>query len=106
VHKKENVNITDNYRGIALIDVISKVYTSILTNRVTFYVEAYRRICESQGVFRAGYSTIDNAYVLYALIQKYLCRKKKTLYVAFIDFQKAFDAVDRPILYNVLQKNV
>ena len=38
--RKENVYITDNYTGIALIDFISRVYTSILTNIVTFYVEA------------------------------------------------------------------
>jgi len=53
--RKGNVNSTNNYRGIALIDFISKVYTSILTNIVTFCVEAYGRICESQGGFRAGY---------------------------------------------------
>ena len=31
--------------------------------------------------------------------------KKKSVYVAFIDFEKAFDSVSRPLLYNVLIKH-
>ena len=31
--------------------------------------------------------------------------KGKYLYVAFVDFQKAFDSVDRSILYEILRKN-
>ena len=29
----------------------------------------------------------------------------KSMYVAFIDFQKAFDSVNHPILYDVLRRN-
>ena len=94
IHKKGSA-ISPNYRGIALIEVLSKVYITILTKRLTL----------SQSGFRSGYSTVDNAFILYSLINKYLYVRKKSLYVVFIDFQKAFDSVDRQLLYNILRQN-
>lgn len=95
LHKKGSVNNADNYRGIALIDILSKVYISIFTNRLTFYTQAYSSVCECQADFREGFSTIDNGYVLYSItcISKYMNMRTKPIYVAFVDFQKAFDSV-------------
>lgn len=70
--KKGDVNIPDSYRGISLFKVFGKIYTSVLTRRVTFYTNIYNKVNESQAEFREGYSTIDNAYILYCLIHKYL----------------------------------
>ena len=39
------------------------------------------------------------------MTQKQLSRHKKNLYVAFIDFRKAFDFVCRGTLWNILYKN-
>ncbi|MCG8032574.1 MAG: endonuclease/exonuclease/phosphatase family protein [Candidatus Thiodiazotropha taylori] len=38
LHKKGSIDSPDNYRGIVLQSVFSKVYTSVLNRRVTFYV--------------------------------------------------------------------
>lgn len=100
--KKRQVINPDNYRGIALIDIFSKLYISILTTRETFYSEVFHKITESQAGFRAGYSTIDNGFILYSLVRKYLSRKGKKIYVAFVDFKKAFDSVNRSKLYYAL----
>ena len=105
LHKKGDTNIPNNYRGIALIDSLSKLYISILTKRVTFYINAYSLISECQSGFRSGYSTVDNAYVLYSIVSKYLNMKRKPIYVAFIDFQKPFDSVDRNLLFEIIHKN-
>ena len=105
IYKKGDTRCPGNYRGIALLDVFSKLYISILTTRLTFYCEAYTKLSESQAGFRAGYSTIDNAFVLYSIISKYLGMKKRFIYVAFVDFQKAFDSIDRNVLYEILHNN-
>lgn len=68
IHKKGCIHSPNNYRGIALFDVLCKLYISIITKRVTFYAEAYDKITESQAGFRSNYSTIDNAFVLYSVI--------------------------------------
>jgi hypothetical protein len=50
-------------------------------------------INESQAGFRKSYSTVDQIFNLYALVQKTLDKKGRKLYVAFVDFKKAFDSV-------------
>ena len=87
------------------MEILSKIYISILTKRLTFYAEAYEKLTESQAGFRNGYSTVDNAFALYSIVTKYFNLRRKAVYVALIDFEKAFDTVDRPILYDILHKN-
>ena len=85
--------------------MFSKLYISIITRRLTFYIDAYKKLSEAQAGFRSGYTTIDSAFVLFSIVQKYFAYKGKPIYVAFVDFQKAFDSVDRSILYDVLKNN-
>ena len=85
IHKKGDANIPDNYRGIALTSVLSKVYTHILNKRLTGWAEQEEKILEQQPGFRAGYSTIDHIFTLYGLVKKHLQRHMK-FYVAFVDF--------------------
>lgn len=59
-------------------------------------------ILEEQAGYREGYSTIAQIFVLYSLVQCMLCRNK--LYACFVDFQKAYDTVDRNQLWRVLLK--
>jgi hypothetical protein len=63
LHKKESLNDPNNYRDKALLDVFSKIYISIITKRITFYVEAFNKLTEFQAGFRVGYLTINNAFV-------------------------------------------
>ena len=59
-------------------------------------------ISENQAGFRKGYSTVDNIFVLHALIDLYFSFGKK-LYCTFVDFKKAFDTVWRTGLWWKLQ---
>ena len=88
-----------------MLDVFGKIYTSIINRSITFYVNLYGKISEAQAGFREGYSTIDNAFILNALIQNHITRKRSRLYVCFVDFQKAFDSINRRKLWYVLKTN-
>jgi len=103
LYKKGNRTSPDNYRGIALTSVLSKVFLHIVNDRINRWTEDKELILEEQAGFRKGYSTVDNIFVLYNVIEKYLNRHRK-LYVAFIDFKKAFDSVDREELWPVLRR--
>ena len=103
LHKKGDYNNADNYRGISLTSVFSKIFIGILNTRLKAWSDRNNIITEEQAGFRKGYSTIDNAFILHSIIQKYLTKKRK-LYVAFIDFRKAFDSVDRSKLWLILEK--
>ena len=60
---------------------------------------------EQQAGFRKDYSTVDHIFTLFAIVQK---KKKmslnRKLYVAFIDFERAFDSISRKQLWPVPQK--
>ena len=105
IYKSGNKDNPDNYRGISLLSVLGKVFAYILNRRLTLWADANNKIAEEQGGFRSGYSTMDNIFVLYAVVQKYLLRKSGKVYVCFVDFRKAFDTINRNILWNVLRKN-
>ena len=95
IHKKGSKLITNNYRGITLSSVLGKVFSGVLNNRLQTYLEENRLINENQSGFRKGRRTTDNLFILKTIINKYLCQKNKSLYIAFIDFSKAFDHVWR-----------
>ncbi|KAF4530296.1 hypothetical protein B566_EDAN017759, partial [Ephemera danica] len=99
---KGSVESADNYRGIALAPVMSKIYSSLIHARLLPWALKNNKISLFQAGFRPGYSTTDNLFVLDHLIKKYLSKKKGKLYCAFVDFQKAFDTVDRQILWQKL----
>jgi hypothetical protein len=56
----------------------------------------------SQFGFRESHRTSDSLFILQTLINKYLHKNKKKLYLCFVDYQKAFDFVWRDdLLYKL-----
>ena len=104
IFKKGCPNNTDNYRGISLSSIVSKVYTHILGERITNWTESDNIILEEQAGFRKSYSTVDHIFTLFAMVQSQF-QKNRKLYVAFVDFRKAFDFVNREALWHVLHKS-
>ena len=94
----------DNYRGITILSCFGKLFTCILNNRLFNYLESLGLLCEEQAGFRKGYGTVDHIFNLKCLIDLYLFRRKK-LYCAFIDYRKAFDSVNRILLWQKLLRN-
>ena len=107
LHKKGNTRRVDNYRGISLLNIISKLYSSIINERLSRFCEDNDLIPEAQAGFRKGYSTIDNIFTLQSLVQKYLTKQGGRFYTLFVDFSKAFDCIDRvKLLFVLLHKGV
>lgn len=102
IHKKGDTGVADNFRGVSLLSLIGKCYTSILNKRLYGWLEDNDKIAETQAGFRKGYSTTDHVFTLYAITQKYLSQRGGKVYVAFIDLRKAFDSVKRDTLLNML----
>ena len=90
-----------NYRPITILSCMGKLFTAVLNRRLSQYLENNNLLNENQAGFRKGYSTSDNIFVLYGLIELLKARKRK-LYCVFIDFQKAFDMVWRVGLWRKL----
>ena len=91
----------DNYRGITLLSCLSKLFTSILNKRLTTFIDDNEILLANQAGFRKNHSTLDHCFVLKSLIDLFFHNKKR-LYVAFIDYRKAFDSVWRNGLWDKL----
>ena len=101
--RKRDLNVPDNYSGISLLNICSKLYSFVLNKRITKWIDDNEIIGEQAG-FREDRSTSDHIFTHLALIQEQLLRHRK-LYVAFIDFCKGFDTVCRTKLWNMLYRN-
>ena len=103
IHKKGNTNNVDNCRGITLLSTLGKLFTRVLNSRLMDWAESYHVYIEAQAGFRAEMGTSDNVFVLHGLITHLLNQDKK-LYCAFVNFKKAFDFVNRVIIWYKLIK--
>ena len=103
--KKGDETNLDNYRGISLLSLVSKVFTFILNKRLYSWAETQNKISPEQAGFRKSYSTIDHIFTLYAIVQDCFNNKKGgKVYVCFVDYRKAFDSVDRDKVWTKFQK--
>ena len=99
--KKGNINDPNNYRGITLISCLGKLFDSVLNNRLK--KASVKLLLENQAGFKPDYATQDHAFTLYLIFVLYR-RLNKPLYMAFIDYKKAFDTIWRAGLWLKLIK--
>ena len=92
------------YRGISLASCVYKLYCGILNSRLQNWAEDNNVLTDTQNGFRRGRSCIDHISSLYNIIDTRKKRKLST-YAAFVDFAKAFDALDRQLLWHKLEFN-
>ena len=91
-----------NSRCISLLTVAAEVPTKIMLTRILEHVVDLV-LPDSQCGIRRGRSTIDMIFVARQLQDK--CREQhQDLYLAFVDLTKAFDTVNRDLLWNILRK--
>ena len=101
LHKKKNRTECGNYRGISLVAHAGKILLTIIARRLSEYCERVGILPEEQSGFRPNCFTTNMMFVIRRLQE--LPRKKQTLlYVWFIDLTKAYDSVDRTLLWTVL----
>ena len=93
---KGSKNDPNNYRGITLLSCLSKFFNICLNNRLKIISE--KILSAIQAGFRPGFSTMDHIFTLLCILTLYE-RLQKNLFIAFIDYQKAFDTVWRAGLW-------
>jgi len=98
IFKKGDPTEASNYRGIAFLNCVMKIYTSIILKRLTNWVAKKNLLSEFQFGFRSGYSTVDSIFVLTSIAKSFLLDKRK-LYLCFVDFKAAFDKIIRSSLF-------
>lgn len=100
--KKGDRAICGNSRGISLLAIAGKVLARVLLLRLNRYI--VDEVCpETQCGFRRERGTIDMIFTARQIQEK--CREQqRNLCMAFIDLTKAFDTVNREMLWRVMEK--
>ena len=101
VPKKGNLHCCDNWRGIALLDVVGKLVGRVIQNRLQKLAECV--LPESQCGFRRGRGCTDMIFVVRQLAEKAI-EHNSNQYLVFVDLRKAYDSVPRSALWIALQK--
>ncbi|VDP63363.1 unnamed protein product [Schistosoma curassoni] len=100
IPKKGDLNKRENYKGITLLSIPGKVFNRVLLNRMKDAVDAKLR--DQQAGFRKDRSYTEQVATL-RIIVKQSVEWNSSLYINFIDYEKAFDSVDRRILWKLLR---
>ena len=95
--KKGDRSNCDNFRGISVIEAMSKIYDYVLYNRLTKWFIPDREQAGAQ----SKRSCIEHIMTL-RLLFSYSSAKKLKLFVVFVDFSKAYDRVPRDKLLRTL----
>ena len=99
IPKKGDLTLPLNYRGISLIPIAAKIYNKLLLNRIVPAVDPLLR--KNQNGFRRGRSTISQILALRRIIEE-MKRLDKDFTICFVDFRKAFDSIDREVMFKIL----
>lgn len=97
--RKGDLSECKNYRGIMLLSVPGKILNRIILDRIKDTVD--KKLRDQQAGFRRERSCTDQIATLRMIIEQSI-EWNSSLYINFIDFEKAFDSLDREILWKLL----
>ena len=83
-----------------LLTVASKVFFRVILERIKIAQD--EKLREEQAGFRAGRSCTDEIATLGIIVEQSI-EWQSSLYINFIDFEKAFDSISREVLWRLLR---
>ena len=98
--KKGDLGNCNNYRGITLLSIPGKVFNRIILNKLKDIVDPKLR--DNQAGFRKNRSCVDQITTLRLIVEQSL-EWNSSFYINFIDYEKAFDSVDRDMLWKIMR---
>ena len=115
LHKKGDRKNPNNYRGVCLLPILSRILARILATRLRNWAEDIGALDENQAGFRQARSTADatqifvclqeDAALLHLSDPDYKHDSNKSRAQAFLlDLKKAYPRVNRPMLWAILSK--
>jgi len=99
--KKGNLKECKNSRGITLLSVAGKILGRIIIDRIRNGVDKKLRM--EQAGYRSGRGTTEQVFVLRNILEQ-VNEWQATLYLGFVDFEKAFDSIHRESLWIIMRK--
>ncbi|CAH2097703.1 unnamed protein product [Euphydryas editha] len=101
LYKKGSKDDIGNYRPISLISNVYKVFAKVILDRISVRLDENQPV--EQAGFRKDFSTIDHIHTIKQIVQKYN-EYNKNIYLAFIDYSKAFDCLEHQSVWQSLKE--
>ena len=99
IPKKGDLSRCDNWRGIALVDVVGQVVGRLIQNRLQELAEDV--LPETQCGFRRGRLCTDQIFAASQVVEKFY-EHRTNGHLIFVDLKKAYDSVPRAALWKAL----
>ena len=123
--KKGDRNCKDNYRGICLLSMGSRILARVMASRLRWWSEHLGLVDENQCGFRPGRSTADATQIMVRIQEDAVDLRRRRMQAAaaegtddnnnveergdpearLLDLRKAYPRVNKPILWKILQKS-
>ena len=100
IPKKGDLSNCNNWRGINLLCASSKIFMRVILNRMMLHME--QKLRKEQAGFRPQRSCIDQINTIRIIIEQSAELGSK-LYALFVDYEKAFDSIDRNCIWTTLK---
>jgi hypothetical protein len=98
--KKGDAADPSNYRSIAILPILYKVFSKIICNRLRIMFDNAQTA--DQAGFRSGYSCDDHLLTSVVIVEK-AYEFNMSLWAATVDFQKAFDTVEHDSIWKAMR---
>lgn len=92
----------ENYRPISILPALSKVFETLIKNRITEFLEKYDIICKNQHGYQKNKST-NSAITSLLLEVAEGFDNRKTSQLVTCDLSKAFDTINHDVLVEKLE---
>jgi hypothetical protein len=102
LYKSGNKGDENSYRPISLLSVFSKIFEKCIKEQFVMYLKINHLISNNQFGFRDDKNTSNALYTLNSYLRQGLNNNKYIL-LLFIDLAKAFDSIDRLLLFDKLK---
>ena len=103
IHKKGPRNLVSNFRPISVLTNFSKIFESLLYNRLQSFFQANEILSRNQFGYRKNLSTELAVFDLLFKVLPAIADKKYCLCI-FLDYSACFDTLSREILFKKLYR--
>ena len=101
--KNTDIHIAENYRPIALLNIMYKIYTSCITMFLTNHVQHNNIITNKQAGGKKGTWGTTQQLLTNKSILKEVKNSRRNLVIVWLDYRKAFDSISHSWLLQALK---
>ncbi|GFT24601.1 transposon TX1 uncharacterized 149 kDa protein, partial [Nephila pilipes] len=103
IHKKDDLDLIDNWRPIALSNTIYKLFMKCLTRKLQDWCEFNQVLSSAQKGFTPHDGVIEHNFLLAQSLE--LAKRNKTeIFLAFLDISNAFGSIPHEVIFKVMER--